>query len=586
MPARPFERSLGDFGRPTYAEQELLQWCRRGVDCVIAKDRPAAHEKNADNIVRARFLRFLILGGDDENPVHERGIYIQGAWIDGELNLEGGTSTGNVSIFSCWFDQTPILRDAHVKGNLFLSGSRVPGLNGDRLICDASLFCRNDSGNKFISDGEFRLLGAEIHGSLFFRGATLNGPSNNGKPAGKALDADGIRVNGSVFLNHGFKARGEVWMVAAVIGGDLECTGATLNGPLNDGDSAGNALNAARIAVKGNVVLDDNFTANGEVRLLGAVIGGDLNCANAAFNLGAGFSILAEGMSVAGAFFFRRLRAPAAEVNLAQARVRVLHDDQDAWGGDLILEGFTYERIGGTSPTEARMRLDWLDKQRAKGAGKSGKTDQFWPQPWVQLRKVLQEEGHAEDARKVGIAFEKRRRKCGQIGGFWPKLFHQAYGFFTGYGYRPMRLLVSSLVVWIFCGLIYDFAAHHNVFAPTDSLANYEMGCTHSAAPRTECTAPELSVFHPPFNGNYPTFHPFAYSLNVFLPVINLGQEAAWAPIEKPFSQDYLGTLFNNFTNFGSIVQLLIWLETLFGWIAGLLLVAVVSGLARKQDES
>jgi hypothetical protein len=29
-----------------------------------------------------------------------------------------------------------------------------------------------------------------------------------------------------------------------------------------------------------------------------------------------------------------------------------------------------------------------------------------------------------------------------------------------------------------------------------------------------------------------------------------------------------------------------IWVETLLGWIAGLLLVAVVSGLAPKQDES
>ncbi len=35
-----------------------------------------------------------------------------------------------------------------------------------------------------------------------------------------------------------------------------------------------------------------------------------------------------------------------------------------------------------------------------------------------------------------------------------------------------------------------------------------------------------------------------------------------------------------------SFLQLVIWLETLFGWVAGLLLVAEVSGLARKTDDS
>ncbi len=31
--------------------------------------------------------------------------------------------------------------------------------------------------------------------------------------------------------------------------------------------------------------------------------------------------------------------------------------------------------------------------------------------------------------------------------------------------------------------------------------------------------------------------------------------------------------------------QIAVWLETLFGWIAGLLLVATVTGLAKRHDE-
>ena len=126
---------------------------------------------------------------------------------------------------------------------------------------------------------------------------------------------------------------------------------------------------------------------------------------------------------------------------------------------------------------------------------------------------------------------------------------------------------------------------------PTDS-AVYEKTadtCPGTVPVKTQPAGTEPKrnwVFYPPFCGHYPAFHPFAFSANVFLPVVQLGQEAAWAPEEKPFSPILLRGLFNFFTDPGSIVQLLIWVETLLGWLAGLLLVAVVSGLARKQDDS
>jgi hypothetical protein len=130
------------------------------------------------------------------------------------------------------------------------------------------------------------------------------------------------------------------------------------------------------------------------------------------------------------------------------------------------------------------------------------------------------------------------------------------------------------------CGAVYDFAAYHQVFVPADS-AVYEKATEAQPEP-----PPGNWAFNSPFDGNYPAFHPFAYSLNAFLPVVDLGQEAAWRPKQQPFSPVPLKTLLNFITDPGSFVQLLIWVETLLGWLAGLLLVAVVSGLARKQDDS
>jgi hypothetical protein len=35
-----------------------------------------------ENRVRADFLRFLMLGGDKDAPIHEKGVQLQGAWME------------------------------------------------------------------------------------------------------------------------------------------------------------------------------------------------------------------------------------------------------------------------------------------------------------------------------------------------------------------------------------------------------------------------------------------------------------------------------------------------------------------------
>jgi hypothetical protein len=585
MPARPFGHSLANFGELRPAEQKLLESCRSGDDCVIAAFRPKADGKSVVNSVRAGFLRFLILGGDDENPVHERGVRIKGAWIDDVLDLQGVASSGAVSAIRCWFDQRPDLRNAHISGVLNLTGSRVPGLKGDRLTCASGLFCRD----KFFSEGEVRLLGAEIGGSLSFRGANFNRPLKGRKPAGGALSADRINVKGGVFLNGDFTAHGTVRLSAAVIGGNLECTGATFNGPLNADGKRDDALNAGRIAVKGNALLNNDFAANGTVRLNGATIGGNLDCKRATFRSGSGWSIQAERSSVSGLFYFKNLRMPAEGVDLSSARVRILVDDFEAWGEEINLGGFTYERFANSSDTDVptqtdvQKRIAWVYKQEA--SGHDGKPGRFLPQPWLQLRKVLREEGHAEDARLVGIAFEKRRRKRGQIKGLVPRILHRFYGIFTGYGYRPIWLFYWTFGVWLVCATVYDVAARLDEFSPTNFAMYEDPACRHQLAIAKQ-SAPANPVYSPPCNMNYPVFSPLVYSLNVLLPVVELGEEAAWTPNSKPFSPVWWRNLVQPFSNWGNFVQLLIWLETLFGWVAGLLLVAVVSGLARRQDDS
>jgi hypothetical protein len=42
---------------------------------------------SADTKIDAGFVRFLTLGGDESAPVHENGVHLQGAWLEGVLDL-------------------------------------------------------------------------------------------------------------------------------------------------------------------------------------------------------------------------------------------------------------------------------------------------------------------------------------------------------------------------------------------------------------------------------------------------------------------------------------------------------------------
>ena len=82
-PKRAFGRSLADFridGATTPnglhpAEERLLDCAARGKECDIALGSPR-EEAAPENTVRGAFLRFLLLGGDEDAPVHEKGVIL------------------------------------------------------------------------------------------------------------------------------------------------------------------------------------------------------------------------------------------------------------------------------------------------------------------------------------------------------------------------------------------------------------------------------------------------------------------------------------------------------------------------------
>ena len=82
----------------------------------------------------------------------------------------------------------------------------------------------------------------------------------------------------------------------------------------------------------------------------------------------------------------------------------------------------------------------------------------------------------------------------------------------------------------------------------------------------------------------YTGFSPLAYSLDVILPFVDLQQEKDWSPLIPTPKGTWYKELFM-FDAPKHCIRLLLWFEILFGWVASLLLVAVVSGLTKRREE-
>jgi len=583
-----------------------------------------------ERTIRAAFLHWLCTDAQAAACVPPKGIRIRGARIEGPLDFEGARLLHRLSLIRCAIPEGILLTDARarridlsgsytrglhadglaVEGDLVLSGARLENPNGDALSADGmtvegdvlldegfhatgavrllgarikgQLNCtgarlKNSNGIALSADrmtvegsvfldegfhatGAVRLLGARIGGQLGCRGARLENPN------GDALSADGMTVEGGVFLDEGFHATGEVRLVGARIQGQLSCTGARLENP------NGNALFADGMTVERSVFLDQGFHATGEVRLPGTHIRGNLECTGARLENPNGNALSADQMTVEGSVFLdegfhatgavRLLRARiqgalictearfenpnGIALNLEHARLGGIEDDEGSWPqrGRLRIDGLEYEGFAGDrTPMDAQRRLEWLRRQ----------LPDFRPQPYDQLARVFRRMGREADAVEVLIAKQEDLIRHGKLS-LWGRLTRRILGITIGHGYRSGRALLWSLAFVIAGALIFGWANARGLMAPsspeilTDPL--YRAGGTI-----------------PP---DYPRFEAFFYSLDAFLPIVDLHQEGFWLPdAGKPF---------------GALIRVYLWFHIAAGWLLSTLFVSGVTGLVRRLE--
>jgi hypothetical protein len=528
-------------------------------------------------------------GGRFDNPGGDA-LSCNGAEIKGSASLRKGfRASGTVRLLG-----------ARMEGSLSCVGGRFENPKGMALLCDGletkgGVFLREG----FHAFGEVRLLGARIGNILDCVGGRFE------NPGGFALAFDGAEIKGTVFLRRGFHACGEVRLLGARIGGDLECDGGRFENP---GETA---LSCDRLETTGSVFLRRGFHACGETRLPGSRIGGDFRCDDGRFENPKGVALWCDGAQIAGPLFLRDGARLDGALGLSAAQVGSLVDEEACWPKAIVLDGFRYDRLAGDAPVDAAARIGWLDRQSEMHL-----TTDFKPQPWEQLIKVLREMGHHHAARDIAIEKQNQLRRVGKIRGYVAVPLHWLFGVLAGYGYRPLRPAKIAFWLWLGFALIYHLMAGQGVFGPSNPLVFDNPKYAHCRP-----DAPEVSATGKPRVGNwvwcadspgeYAAFSPLAYSLDLILPVISLGQANEWGPITPASAPDKrelqrFGNLMFDILKIGDprtwewlqnpddpakwreflglVTRFLVWFEILMGWLFSGLMVAVLSGLAKKDD--
>jgi hypothetical protein len=553
--------ALAEFRNLTPAERALLRFAGSyrsepggfAIAGTSAKpDDPSNDPADADKWgkereVRAELIRWLCVDPRANAQVDPQGIRLLGARIIGKLNLVDVTIPFALTLRNCSIGERMTFEHASLP-RLDLDGCYTGEIDGRAAVIrgDLNLDSIRASGEVWFND-------SIIGGDLGARGGHFTHSKDEPHETEeanlkKALDLESSRIGGDVWLCYGFEADGAVNLITATIGTSVVFSG-TFNNPNNM------AIIGAGVAVASDVFFGAFFgkiRVNGGAFLGEAQIGRSVYVQDATFSgapseglgfLGStfhGFSV--PGTSAKEALIWRNVALEnGAVLNLDGASVGVLFDDPHSWPtpGKLIVDGFKYERLPDT-----RSRLRWLALQ-----------PEYHPQPYRQLAKVLRDQGDEEGAIAVLVASEDLRyASYGRASALWGDFLNVT----IGYGHRPLRTIGWSLLVILIGWPIVWAAKRAGVMRPT-----WPENIPDTSEP------------------DYEELHPLLYSLDAFLPFVNLHQEHYWWPNSKAIGDCVVFGY--KFSLRGSLVRHYLWLQIFSGWLLSAILIAGVTGLMRSD---
>jgi hypothetical protein len=486
--------------RITHSRFPAFSGTRMRVDGIVSLEAcsgAAVVRLDLARVIGQVCLRDATFGAD----ISALAVCADGMSVDGEVDCAGLSTRGAVS-----------MQGLQVTGSVDLTGAQVAGSRERALAAGNASIGGRLIGRGLRVDGEMLLHDTTVT-RIELTGACLRNPD------GLALSGGGLTVRGGMFLSGGFTAHGQVWLVGVRLGANLSFGQATLANPGNA------ALNLDRATI-GNLDGSD-LDCSGWISLVGARVASDLSLERARITSGGEHAVVADGALIEGTLLLAEMRAdgevairtgrvgqrliltgaqlenPAGTalalsgteiasdldlvrtrlqgiVDLSHVHVGVLRDDPSCWPGQLNLDGLTYSALEPRLP--ARQRLRWLARHQHG--------DQL--QPYEQLAAHYDGLGQPTEARRILYARERLQRgNRSPAARTWSFL----QDITVAYGYQPWRALL-----W----LAFLLTAGSVLFA------------LHPPPPLQEGAAPH--------------FNSVVYTLDLLLPVVDLGQKHAFNP--------------------------------------------------------
>lgn len=370
--------------------------------------------------------------------------------------------------------------------------------------------------------------------SLNFGGSWLGPIHANGLITHGDLSLIAFHGDGAVELDHA-KIDGSLFCQSGVIqNSELKATAATIQG-----DIRFNAFQTDKL-------IDLSLTKiGGNLSLIGAQFKG-----NAASSSG----LQAVNTEVGGALAWIEIGQKPSDnilLDLTFARVGALADDEASWPKYILMNEFVYGKFDEpeATPKDLTRRLKWLSKQ-----------PEFRTQPYLQLAKIFSAGGQDDFATQVLIERDKQQRafaaghrdslaRCCMLA--WSWLLRST----VGYGYEPSRALGWGAVIVAIGWLIFCRGYHAGLIVPSARDA-------YEALKQTG----HVPVY-------YVSFNSFVYSLETFLPVVDLRQGRYWSVRSTAAGEHSL---------FARVLPWYLRFQILAGWLLSTALIAGLSGLLHK----
>ena len=129
------------------------------------------------------------------------------------------------------------------------------------------------------------------------------------------------------------------------------------------------------------------------------------------------------------------------------------------------------------------------------------------------------------------------------------------------------------MVLWMGAAWFFHVAETKGVFAPRDPQVWTNSEILAECAPARWTICPRIAELIP--------FNAVTYALDTIIPVIDLGQRSAWAPVLKPLRMDLPNGGARTLP--AGAVHIVSWLVSLIGALAVVTLGAILSGLVQRE---